>query len=79
MILDILTPTGALLSAEQVSAVFLPGTMGEFEVLASHAPIISTLQAGQIRYRTSAGEQVASVASGFVIVDHDHIQACIEQ
>lgn len=79
MILDVLTPGGALLSGEQVSAVFLPGELGEFEVLRSHAPIISTLSAGQIRWRGDAGEGSLAVASGFAIVIDDHIQACVEQ
>ncbi len=79
MTLDVLTPTGALLSGEQVSAVFLPGALGQFEVLRGHAPIISSLSRGEIIYRSGDGEKSLSVSSGFAIVADDHIQACIEQ
>jgi len=79
MTLDILTPSGTLVSADGVSAVFLPGTLGEFEVLTHHAPIISTLERGNIRYREGGEEKSVAVASGFAIVSGDNIKACVEQ
>jgi F-type H+-transporting ATPase subunit epsilon len=42
MILEIITPEKELFSGE-VNSVKFPGTNGEFEILNSHAPIISTL------------------------------------
>ena len=48
MILEIITPEKEVFKGE-VSSVKLPGTLGEFEVLNSHAPIISTLKSGTIR------------------------------
>jgi len=51
---QIFTPeTQSEYSAE---AVFLPGTLGQFEVLKDHAPIISTLTAGTIRLKTASGQ-----------------------
>lgn len=79
MTLDILTPAGPLLKSEQTDAVFLPGTLGEFEVLSHHAPIISSLERGDIRYRTGTSEHRVRIESGFAIVRDDHIEACIEQ
>ncbi len=78
MILDILTPGGSILDAVQVDAVFLPGTLGEFEVLPHHAPIISSLGSGNIRYRSGGAETAVKITSGFVIVKNDHIEACVE-
>ena len=49
--LRILTPSWN--EEHRASAVFLPGTRGAFEVLPGHAPIISTLSAGEIRWRPS--------------------------
>lgn len=79
MTLDILTPSGALVNSEQADAVFLPGTLGEFEVLPHHAPIISSLERGDIRYRTGTAEHRVRIESGFVTVKDDHIEACVEQ
>lgn len=80
MTLEILTPSGTTAHAEDVSAVFLPGLLGEFEVLRHHAPIISALGRGAIRWRgAGGGEESVAVESGFVIVENDHIQACVEQ
>ena len=33
----------------EVESVKVPGTQGNFEILTNHAPIISTLEAGDIR------------------------------
>ena len=77
MLLDILTPSERLVEALEVSAVFLPGSAGQFEVLSHHAPIISSLEAGVIRYRRGEQESEVEVASGFAIVSDDHIKACV--
>lgn len=47
MQVDILTPEHKIFSG-QASAVQLPGSEGLFQVLDGHAPMISTLQEGQI-------------------------------
>ena len=48
MILEIITPETKVYEGE-VKSVLLPGANGKFEVLNNHAPIISTLTAGQVR------------------------------
>ncbi len=48
MKVDIVTPDGVLFSGE-VKAVAVPGVKGEFMILDHHAPIISTLEKGNIR------------------------------
>jgi F-type H+-transporting ATPase subunit epsilon len=40
----------------QVKAVVIPGTLGFFEVLTNHAPIISSIKQGELRI-TDANEQ----------------------
>ena len=52
MILEIITPEKKVFKGE-VTSVKFPGTAGEFEVLNSHAPIISTLKSGAIRVITA--------------------------
>jgi F-type H+-transporting ATPase subunit epsilon len=48
MELDILTPDKKLYSGK-IKLLKLPGTNGSFEILKNHAPIISTLEKGQIK------------------------------
>ena len=48
MFLEIITPSKKVFSGE-VSLVKLPGSKGSFEILENHAPIISTLEKGQIK------------------------------
>lgn len=48
MKLEILTPKENLYQGE-VTLVSLPGTLGAFEILNNHAPIISTLTKGEIK------------------------------
>ncbi len=48
MHLEIITPEQILLS-QDVDAVTLPGSTGEFQILDNHAPIVSTLDKGFIK------------------------------
>jgi len=48
MLLEIIAPDQELYSGE-VDLVQVPGSKGSFEILRNHAPIISTLEKGQIK------------------------------
>jgi len=48
MLLEIIAPDKNLYSGE-VDLIQVPGSKGSFEILRNHAPIISTLDKGQIR------------------------------
>ena len=76
MILKIITPTRQ--SEHTVEAVFLPGAAGAFEVLRGHAPIISSLTAGDLRWRDDSGEHAQPLRSGMVMVENDVIKVCAE-
>lgn len=72
-----------IISAEDImfqgdaSVVHLPGTKGAFTVLPGHASLISTLNAGSVRYTTAEGEQSVDVEGGIVDVDKDIVSVCI--
>jgi F-type H+-transporting ATPase subunit epsilon len=51
MKLEIITPEQVYFSGE-VASVTLPGKNGSFTVWENHAPIISSLGAGKISYKT---------------------------
>ncbi|MCR5561006.1 MAG: F0F1 ATP synthase subunit epsilon [Bacteroidales bacterium] len=59
-------------------AVFLPGSAAPFEVLPGHAPLISTLEAGQVRWRSGGKEETLAVKTGAVRVAADNIEICAE-
>jgi len=46
--LEIVTPEKKLYAGE-IELISLPGSKGSFEILKNHAPIISTLEKGQIK------------------------------
>jgi len=48
MYIEVITPDKKLYEGE-ISLVKLPGTMGSFEILNNHAPIISSLEKGEIK------------------------------
>ncbi|GEO06837.1 MULTISPECIES: ATP synthase F1 subunit epsilon [Adhaeribacter] len=67
MYLEIITPDKSVFEGEVSSAQF-PGTQGSFEVLNNHAPLISTLENGQVRVTTATGNQYFNVNGGVVEV-----------
>ncbi len=68
MQLDILTPGKKVFSGEVDSSTF-PGVEGQFQILNSHAPIISILVAGKLKYSVSKGaEATINITGGLVEV-----------
>ena len=74
--LKIITPQREILSTE-ADLVELPGEMGRFEVLKDHAPLISSLSAGKIRYVRGGQEQEIETQAGFVEVRNNVVTVCI--
>ena len=61
-----------------VERVVVPGTMGQFEILNDHAPIISTLQNGTVEYVNSEGSNLLKIQGGFVEVQKNVVSLCVE-
>ena len=61
-----------------VDRVVVPGTSGEFEILVNHAPIISTLNSGRIAFFDSEGEHEVATTGGFVEVQKNNVNVCVE-
>ncbi|WP_299759816.1 ATP synthase F1 subunit epsilon [uncultured Pontibacter sp.] len=72
MYLEIITPDKKVYAGEVEAAQF-PGANGSFEVLDSHAPLISTLDKGSIRITTSKGQEFFTVDGGVVEVLNNKI------
>lgn len=75
--LIILTPEKTLLE-KKVSKVSLPGTKGRFMVLRNHAPLISSLEEGNIVFETEGEEHKIYVMSGFADVHDNTVTVCAE-
>jgi len=77
MFLDIITPDKKVFSGD-VSSITVPGTKGIFQVLNNHAPIISTLSKGVVKYKTIEGEKTVSINSGVIEVLKNKIILLLE-
>jgi F-type H+-transporting ATPase subunit epsilon len=66
MRLEILTPDKTIYEGEATS-VNLPGTLGFFEILNNHAPIISTLEDGKVTVRQGASKELSYLIKGGVV------------
>ena len=66
MNLVILSPEREIFSGA-VKSVKVPGSFGSFEMLENHAPIVSSLSAGEVRILKPNGEKMTfNVEGGFV-------------
>jgi len=80
MTLEILTPDKKVFEGE-VSSVTLPGTMGSFEILNNHAPIISTLEDGKLVVRgmgKDGKEHVFLIKGGVVEANSNQVMVLAE-
>ncbi len=76
--LKIISPEKRIFDGD-VNRVTVPGTLGEFEILVNHAPIISSLEPGTVRYEIATGElKQLEIESGFVEVQKNVISLCVE-
>ena len=73
MHLDIITPEKNVYSGE-VEMVNLPGSDGSFGILNDHAPVVSTLKAGEVKViEASKEEKLFEIKGGVVEVNNNKI------
>ncbi len=78
MKLEIVTPDGMIFDAE-VKQVTLPGSEGEFGVLAHHATLVSLLDTGVIVIEKSDGGELAvAINSGYVKVEEEKTTCIVD-
>jgi F-type H+-transporting ATPase subunit epsilon len=76
---ELVTPERMLMS-EDVSQVVVPGTEGDFTVLAGHAPVISTVRPGVIAASLGDSRTVRLfVNGGFAEVDQNRLTVLAER
>jgi len=71
MYLEIITPEEKVFSGE-IKLIRVPGTKGSFEILKNHAPIISTLEKGDIKVISSTDKEEYFKINGGLIEANDN-------
>jgi F-type H+-transporting ATPase subunit epsilon len=78
MNISVLTPDRSVFTGE-ISSVKVPGTKGSFEVLKNHAPIVSSLAAGEVRLILSSGERMTfTISAGFIEVLNNQVSLLVQ-
>lgn len=72
MDLQILTPEGSVLK-EEIQALVVPATDGYLGVLPDHAPIITGLQPGMVKYLQGGKNRVLALSGGFMEINNNKI------
>ena len=75
--LEIVTPERRVYS-DTVDSVQVPGAEGELGVLPNHAPLVSTLGVGELRFRKDGVEESFAVVGGFLQVRPDKVVVLAE-
>ena len=77
MTLEIVSPEKTVFKGE-VESITLPGTKASFTILNNHAPIISSLSKGILRYKIKENETELPVDGGFIEVTENLITVCLD-
>ncbi|MBR5984184.1 MAG: ATP synthase F1 subunit epsilon [Bacteroidales bacterium] len=79
MTVEIITPEKKLFEGE-TSMVKVPGAKGSFQMLNMHAPIVSTLEKGEVVIREMSGNELKfSVNGGLVECKNNKIVILVEE
>ena len=73
MLLEIITPDKKVYSGN-INLVKVPGTNGSFEILNNHAPIISTLDQGEVKVVDENNTELFfNITGGVIEVKDNHV------
>ena len=70
--LDIVTAERVVYS-EDVDMVIAPGVEGQLGILPHHAPLMTTLQAGELRVKRGGAEDSLAISGGFLEVRPERV------
>ncbi len=60
--LTLVTPEKKLVAGQEIEELFIPGFKGELNIHPGHAPLMTTLETGVLRYRLKGDAKVYPVA-----------------
>ena len=78
MYIEVITPEKVVYEGA-VDVATLPGSQGSFQVLNNHAPLISSLVAGEMRIANSKEELFYEIGGGVVEVLRNKIIVLVEK
>lgn len=67
--LNIVTPDKKLVAGAEMEEVFVPAFRGELNIFPGHSPLVSTLQAGVLKYRLKGSAETKAVAISWGYVE----------
>jgi len=70
--LEVVTPQKSALS-EEINSLVVPATEGYLGIMSNHAPIITGLQAGLVKYRQDGKNHYLAISSGFMEVSQNKV------
>ena len=71
--LTVVSPEREVLREDDIEMVVAPGIDGEFGLMPRHAPLVTQLQAGTLRYRSGGDERFLTILGGFLQVMQDTV------
>jgi len=77
MNIEIVSPAKIIYSGN-ADVVTVPGLSSSFSVLDRHAPIISALDKGIVRYSVNGKDEKVTINGGFIEVKKNIVSICIE-
>ncbi len=77
MHLEILTPEKRLYNGE-VDIITLPGVLGSFQILNSHAPLVASLKKGTLSFTSKGKNEEIEIEDGVVEVHDNKIIVCLD-
>jgi F-type H+-transporting ATPase subunit epsilon len=80
MRLDIITPEKTLYSSEKAISVICPGIDGDFQLLDSHASLVSALRSGKLLVSDDQNKSIElPIASGLVECNRNQVNILVEE
>jgi len=65
MMLNILTPEKSVFG-DEVDSLIIPGAYGLFGILNNHAPILSSISPGPLKFKKEKNEKAYHISGGFI-------------
>lgn len=73
--LTIVSPEKTLFDG-MVRYVELPGSAGSFSIMYGHAPLISSLNEGNVKFKSEGIRHSIPIRGGFIEVSNDTVSVC---
>ena len=73
LFVEIVTAERVVRTEENVEVLIAPGSEGQLAILPRHAPLMTTLDYGELIFRRGTDESAFAIGGGFLEVHSDHV------